>query len=177
MKPHTLQHLSLKNLKSVCSTFLLAAAIISLVACSDNGSSSSSSGSNSSGGGSISVSGGGVKGPLAGAVVTAFAIDFSAADFKGSAVGSGSTNSQAQIQNLALPFPLNPPYLIEITADADTIDITTGMTPVISTMRTVITQAMLDSGEQIYATPLTTMAVDIAIRDVSTVDASSLKPL
>ena len=41
--------------------------------------------------------------------------------------------------------------------------ITTGAAPVITTMRTVITQSLLDSGEQIYATPLTTMAVDIAI--------------
>ncbi|KZZ27671.1 hypothetical protein A3752_22485 [Oleiphilus sp. HI0081] len=32
-------------------------------------------------------------------------------------------------------------------------------------MRTVITQALLDNGEQIYGTPLTTMAVDLAIRN------------
>ena len=48
-----------------------------------------------------------------------------------------------------------------------TTDITTGMFPVITTLRTVITQALLDGGQQIYATPLTTMAVDIAVTNAA----------
>jgi hypothetical protein len=44
-----------------------------------------------------------------------------------------------------------------------TTDITTGQDPVIDTLRTVVTQAMLDSGQQNYATPLTTLAVDLAV--------------
>jgi len=113
--------------------------------------------------GSQSVSGGGVKGPLANAVVTVYAFDGTQADFRGASVATGSTNSSAAITGLSLPFPLNPPYIMEFTSTGSTIDITTGAAPVITTMRTAITQSLLDGGEQIYATPLTTMAVDIAI--------------
>ena len=112
---------------------------------------------------STSVSGGGVKGPLANAIVTAYAFDPTKTGFKGVVAGSATTNASAAIVGLALPFPVTPPYILEFTSDAGTTDITTGTAPVITTMRTVITQALLDSGQQIYATPLTTMAVDIAI--------------
>ena len=52
---------------------------------------------------------------------------------------------------------------MEATSVAATIDITTGVSPVITTLRTIITQPLLDSGIGIYATPLTTLAVDIAV--------------
>ncbi len=127
-----------------------------LVACSGGG-----------GGGELAtgttISGGGVKGPMANATVTVYAFDSSQPGFKGNAVGSGSTDAKAAITGLSLPFPLNPPYILEFTANAGTTDITTGQAPVITTLRTVITQALLDKGEQIYATPLTTMAVDLAV--------------
>ena len=116
-----------------------------------------------------SITGGGVKGPLANAVVTVYAFDAAQAGFKGAAVGTASTDASAAVTGLALPFPLNPPYIMEFTSTpATTTDITTGMFPVITTMRTVITQASLDAGEQIYATPLTTMAVDIAVANAGT---------
>jgi len=140
MNTHLFQSLSLKNLKSTLGALLLLVGILSLAACGGGGSSSSSAPAS---GGSASISGGGVKGPLAGAVVTVYAIDYSAPDFKGTVAGTGSTNAQAQIQNLSLPFPLAPPYILEITSDADTTDITTGQAPVITTMRTVVTQALL----------------------------------
>ncbi|RDH87094.1 MAG: hypothetical protein DIZ78_06295 [endosymbiont of Escarpia spicata] len=109
------------------------------------------------------IGGGGVKGPLANAVATATLFDASQPGFKGTVVDTGTTDSAAAIQGLALPFPLTPPYILEFTSNAGTTDITTGAFPVISIMRTVITQAMLDKGEQIYATPLTTMATDLAM--------------
>jgi len=109
------------------------------------------------------VTGGGVKGPLANAVVTVFVFDATQTGFKGATVATGATDNAAAITGLALPFPISPPYIMEFTSNAGTTDITTGLAPVISTLRTVITQTLLDKGEQIYATPLTTMAVDIAI--------------
>ena len=112
---------------------------------------------------SKSINGGGVKGPLANAVVTVYAFDTVQTGSKGVVVTTASTGADAAITGLALPFPLNPPYIMEFTSNAGTTDITTGLPPVITTMRTVITQALLDNGEQIYATPLTTMAVDIAV--------------
>ncbi|MCK4705056.1 MAG: hypothetical protein KAT90_06220, partial [Gammaproteobacteria bacterium] len=53
-----------------------------------------------------SITGGGVKGPLANAVVTVYAFDSAQAGFKGSAVGTGSTDASAAITGLGLPFPL-----------------------------------------------------------------------
>lgn len=111
-----------------------------------------------------SISGGGVKGPLADAVVTVYLLDATQPGFKGSVVDTATTNSGAAITGLALPIPLTPPYIMEITSTpGTTIDITTGLFPVITTMRTVITQQLLASGGLVYSTPLTTIATDLAI--------------
>ena len=109
------------------------------------------------------IAGGGVKGPLANAIVTVYLYDATQPGFKGAVVATGSTNAAAAITGLSLPLPVTPPYIMEFSSGAGTTDITTGLAPVITTLRTVITQALLDTGEQIYATPLTTMAVDLAI--------------
>ncbi len=136
----------------------------SLIACSGGGGDSSTTPSTDS---AREVTGGGVKGPLANAIVTVYAFDPSQANFKGAVVATGATNNAAAITGLTLPFPVSPPYILEFTSDGGTTDITTALAPVITTMRTVITQSLLDTGEQIYATPLTTLAVDIAIANSS----------
>ena len=152
----------MRNLRLVKS-FGLVIFLIGLTACGGGGGGGDDATSTTS----RSVSGGGVKGPLANAIVTVYAVDPTSADFKGTAVATATTDASAAIVGLALPFPVTPPYILEFTSDAGTTDITTGAAPVITTMRTVITQALLDSGRQIYATPLTTMAVDMAIANSS----------
>jgi hypothetical protein len=99
--------------------------------------------------------------------VTVYAFDTSQTDFKGDVIDTGSTDSSAAIIGLSLPSPVTPPYIMEFTSNTETKDLTTGITPVISTLRAVITQEILNSGKKIYATPLTTMAVDIAISNSS----------
>jgi hypothetical protein len=146
---------------SVVKSFGLAIVFLGLSACGGGGGSNDDSTTPITS--SRNVSGGGVKGPLANAIVKVYALDASKSDFKGAEAATASTNASAAIVGLALPFPVTPPYILEFTSDPGTTDITTGAAPVITTMRTVITQSLLDSGEQIYATPLTTMAVDIAI--------------
>jgi hypothetical protein len=117
---------------------------------------------------SQAITGAGVKGPLANAVVTIFAFDVTQPGFKGSVVTTASTDASSAITGLNLPLPLHPPYIMEFTSvPGTTTDITTGVSPVITTMRTVITQALLDSGQGIYATPLTTLAVDIAVMNAA----------
>lgn len=170
MKQAFFYFINLKKISTFVNLALLITGILALTACGGGGGSSAPAVVETQ-----PLTGGGVKGPLAGAVVTAYSLDTTAADFKGSVSGSGSTDAQAKIQNLSLPFPLTPPYILEITSDADTIDITTGLAPVITTMRTVVTQTLIDTGEQIYATPLTTMAVDIAIKDPAAVDAATFE--
>jgi hypothetical protein len=112
---------------------------------------------------SRNIEGAGIKGPLANSIVTVYTYDATQTDFKGNTAATATTDSSSAISGLTLPFPLSPPYIIEFTSDSGTTDVTTGLPPVIGTLRSVITQTLLDDGEQIYASPLTTMAVDIAI--------------
>jgi|GEM_PF-926005 len=120
----------------------------------------------------ITVSGAGVKGPMAYANVVLYQLDMSSSDFKGEVVSVGTTNQYAQIVNLSRPSVTNPPYLLEITGvEGTTIDISTGLYPVIDELRTLVTQQMLDDGIAVYATPLTTIATDMAL---SQADSSRL---
>lgn len=122
-------------------------------------------GGGSSGGGggsSTSLSGGGVKGPMANAAVSAFRIDTSADGFRGELVATGSTNERAEIVGLSVS-DLSQALLLEFNATEQTTDITSGEAPVISSLKTVLTPAMLASGDSVYATPLTTVATDLAM--------------
>lgn len=119
----------------------------------------------------ISVSGGGIKGPLAYAPLDFYEFDGSRSNFQSSLpVASGLTNAQAGFEGVLVPAP-NPPYFLVFTANVNTIDLTTGVSPVITRMKTIVTQDMLSKGYPIYATPLTTIAVDLAIAN-----ALSTKP-
>ena len=129
-----------------------------VAACSDGGGSNSDSDE-------VSLEGGAVKGPMAGAVVTAYALDLNVAGIKGAVIATGETDSAAQITGLNLPGDVATPFLLEFSSDADTIDVTTNALPVISTLRTVVTAEMLNGGGSVYATPLTTVAVDLAIEN------------
>ena len=124
------------------------------------------------GGGGVpseAVTGGAVKGPLANAVVTAYALNTGFAGFfdPDNPVASGVTDARAALSGLALPLPLTPPYILVVGSDANTVDLTTGSAPVITTLRTVLTGEMLTAlqagTEKNYATPLTTLVTDLAI--------------
>jgi len=132
----------MRKSKTVKSLAILATLTL-LSACSN---SDSSGDGGDMAGASRSIEGAGVKGPLANAIVNVFAYDATQTGFKGALAATASTDVSSAISGLTLPFPLNPPYIIEFTSDADTTDITTGMAPVIGTLRSVITQSLLDSG-------------------------------
>lgn len=112
------------------------------------------------------IAGGGVKGPMALATVTLHEIDYQAEDFLGQLIDTGETNSAAQITGLS-PAGGTPPFILTIEDDEDTTDITTGQEPVIKVMKTVITQQIIDDASGWYATPLSTMAVNIALNNSS----------
>ena len=59
------------------------------------------------------------------------------------------------------------PYLVVVTANSTTIDLTTGEAPVVREVKTIL-QLLDDS--RIYATPLTSLAVDIAMNGSSVAD-------
>ncbi len=106
------------------------------------------------------VAGGGVKGPLANAVANIYQVDPTATDLKGVLLGSGVTGANAGLQGLTVPNAVQGLVLLEITADADTIDITTGAAPILTSLRSIVDASSLTS--QIYVTPLTTLAVNLA---------------
>jgi hypothetical protein len=142
---------------------LSALALLSLLLAACNG---GGYGQNSATGGSTSraISGSGVDGPLLAADVKLYEVDLNAANYLGALVDTGTTNAvNAQIEGLTLPETPQPPYILLFEANANTTDLTTGVAPVFTLLTTVLTQELLDKGEQVYATPLTTMAVSSAI--------------
>ena len=144
--------LSRRGHHRILPTLLLSAA---LAACGG------SSGGSDSGSGSTSLSGAGVKGPLAGAVVNAHAFDGSAEDFKGALLDDGETTANAAISGVTIPADHSGAVVIEVVADADTVDLTTGAAPVITRLLTVVDSADLDAAS-IYPSPLPTVAFRLA---------------
>ncbi len=138
---------------------LMVALFSSMLAACGGGSSSSSSPST----GTVPIEGAGVKGPLANAQVNLFALDYSAADLKGTLLDEGETASTAAITGLAVPAGRAGLVMLEFIVDADTIEINTGLAPVFDRLVTVVDVQRLYDGEAVYASPLTTLAVDMAI--------------
>ncbi len=132
-------------------------ACLTLAACSGGGSNSNSSSE------SVAINGAGVKGPLANAEVNLYALDYAAADLKGSLLDEGETGSNAAITGLTVPAGRTGLVMLEFIVDADTVEINTGLAPVFDRLVTVIDVQRLYDGEAVYASPLTTLAVEIAI--------------
>ncbi len=109
------------------------------------------------------ISGSGVKGPLAGAVVNAYAFLAGSDDFKGASIATGETNARAEIAGLAVTLPLPQLLILEVLADDDTVDITTGGQPVVKRLITVVDSSELSS--PVYPSPLTTAAYKLAVEN------------
>jgi len=144
-----------RQLASVRS-LLIPLSIVSLVACSGSGFDDFPVDDEPN----AQISGGAVKGPLISAVATVYAIDYSAPDLKGAIVTTGSTDARGVLTGIVVPGAevQNAPFLIEYTGGTE-LD---GSTPVIPTLRTVITLDQLRNDVAIYATPLTTVAIELA---------------
>ncbi|BCD96532.1 hypothetical protein [Marinagarivorans cellulosilyticus] len=152
----------------------LACFIISfLSACGDGGSDASNDNGNVSSGNNdndnpssateFSLSGSAVKGPLAQAQISIYAMDLSTASAKGNLLARGTTNDQAQIVDLSLTGELSGWYLIEYSITDNTIDINTGVSPIFNELISAVNAAHIESAKPLYATPLTTMAVNLAL--------------
>lgn len=123
------------------------------------------------------ILGGGVDGPLTNASVAMYALLDSSGSHvvysvaaPGTAVATGTTDQTAQIEDMLLNDGVNPPYILEFTGTASTIDLTTGEAPALNVLRTLVTQDMLDQGRPVYASPLTTIAVNIALENADDSD-------
>jgi Divergent InlB B-repeat domain len=111
------------------------------------------------------LGGNATKGPLANADVEVFALDASAGDLRGTAIASGVTNAQARI---AVDLPVNTSGLlvVAVTANANTTDLTTGQSPVLTRLSTIAVASEWLNGQPVYATPLSHMAVEIAASNI-----------
>jgi len=146
---------------SILSPLKISAAallIISLIGCGSSDSTNADA-SDTDAETAIMVNGAGVKGPLINANVTAYQINPSQADLKGEIVARGSSNTSANLQ-LSIPENVsnNGPFLIEYT-DGTEIN---GEIPVIESLSTIITSQQLLAGTAVYATPLSTFAIEHA---------------
>lgn len=159
----------MKAIASYCLRIcILLSAVMALTACGGGGSGGDAGGG--APGGGDPLTGSGVKGPLAHAVVSLYNFDGSRDNFRGlDPVVTGTTDAAAAMVGVQLPRNnrrLTLPLIVELTSDAATVDLSTGRPPVVPTLRTVITAerlAAVRGGEAVYATPLTTLAVDLAI--------------
>ncbi len=133
-------------------TALCMAAMFALIGCS----------SGEGGFGSSILAGSGVKGPLVNATVRLYRVDLTAGDLRGELLGTGSTDSAARIRGIEVEGDVSGLVLLEFEVDGDTIEVGSGATPVLDRLVTVVGVERLHEGDDIFATPLTTMAVDLA---------------
>jgi len=123
----------------------------------------------------VQLNGGGVKGPLANAFVEALAFDPQAVNYQGKRLDKGRTDEAAALSGISINRrDTRQPIILIVKSDDDTIDLTSGQTPQapidITELRTVLTPDAMTlvqaQSQSIYATPLTTLATDLAIAKV-----------
>ena len=135
--------------------------VFALNACIGSGSDSTDSARTTSGARLINA--GGIKGPLAHADLRIYAFDPAFPDMynPNAPIAVAITDQFAQVSGLSVSGDTAPPYILTI-GGSQAIDLDTGMPPVIETLTTVITSKMLAENKTVYATPLTTLAYQMA---------------
>lgn len=104
------------------------------------------------------VFGSAIKGPLAGATVTAYVLDHQASDLKGRVIGTATTNSLAQIEGLEINSRRLGPFLLEFAGGNE---VGSNISPAIPIMRTLLSTEQLRANTHIYATPLSTLTLEL----------------
>ncbi|MGI9276092.1 MAG: hypothetical protein ACR2PT_14780 [Endozoicomonas sp.] len=100
-------------------------------------------------------------GPIANADVAVYKLDQSGEKVGGS-IDTGVTDNLGQITDINRNLLTDPPYLVEVTANDQSIDFDTREAPVLKNLTTLI----LDPNqEEIHATPLTSLATNSALDD------------
>lgn len=119
----------------------------------------------------IAINGMGVKGPLANAIVSVYAIDNSKSNFRGRMLAEGFTDRNAQLfLDVPARHASEAMMLIEYAAGEE-LD---GRTPVIPTLRTFISSRQFTERTPVYATPLTTLVLDSAIKNAGSGASSAV---
>ncbi|NQZ80178.1 MAG: hypothetical protein HRT52_04095 [Colwellia sp.] len=114
------------------------------------------------------LTGGGVKGPLVNAKVSLYAYDQNSENGYGALVAQGITNEQARITGIEITGELASHYILAIEATSETIDLSTQTTPIIKNLRTIITAAEISSGRSFYASPLSSLTLEVVLQKALT---------
>ncbi len=133
---------------------------LSLMACGGGGGGDDGGGPPPS---ATTVHGSGVKGPMANALVRVYNVDPGEANGMGDVIDQGETDAQARFVGIEVPTAHTGPFIVEVVADSDTIDLMTGAAPVITTLRTLVSRQQLSN--PFYPSPLTTMALTLAVEN------------
>lgn len=110
-----------------------------------------------------------VKGPLLHATIRVYRLDTHSALFFNDAapIATGHTDAHAAITGLVIPVQEVAPLVLVVDGTRST-DITTGKTPVLTTLITLVTDAELRGEKAVYPTPLSTLAFHVARLRVGT---------
>ncbi len=110
-----------------------------------------------------SIKGVAVKGPLAYAAVHIYKLDMQNEELYNSAspIAVGSTDNFAQITGLDLANDIAPPFILVVDGH-NAVDLDTNQAPVIQELITIIKSEDLNAETSIAATPLTTLAFQMA---------------
>ena len=109
----------------------------------------------------ISAHGMGVKGPLTHAIVSVYKIDSTAENFRGELIAEGITTDNAELLlDINTIHLTGGKFFFEYTLGKEM----NGDTPVIPTLRTIVTTQQLLDQTPVFATPLTTLVVDYAVK-------------
>jgi hypothetical protein len=112
------------------------------------------------------VLGGVVKGPLKYAKVRVYRYDSNTTSGYGTLVAEGTTNEVTQITGLEITGALASHYIMAFESTDETIDISTQMAPFISQFDTIVTSSQIQTGQPIYASALSSLALSIAHQKV-----------
>ncbi|WP_348720501.1 hypothetical protein, partial [uncultured Alcanivorax sp.] len=157
-------------MKGIFAFTPLVAALV-LAGCGGGGSSGGGGSANNGGGSSgTALKGAAVKGPLANAAVSLYAADPNQPDGLGELLDRGDTNGSAAFSGVSVPDGTTGTVIVEVVADADTIDLTTGQAPVISRLLSVSTAEGIANGQTNYPTPLSTLALQLALKNADSPD-------
>ncbi|MFT5442131.1 MAG: hypothetical protein ACI8W3_001173 [Myxococcota bacterium] len=100
-----------------------------------------------------------VKGPVESAHLSLHEVDTDRADLKGAFLATGTTGRDGSMQGLIIPAGVLGPLLIESQSG---IDISTRESPILSPLRTILRVEQRAAMQPVYATPLTTLVIELA---------------
>lgn len=111
----------------------------------------------------IAIRGAAIKGPIANATLALYALNTTQPTFYDTQtpLATGFTNPHAAIEGLTLARGNRGPFVLIVDA-ANATDLNTGTFPAIETLFQIVTHDMLDAGQPVYITPLTTLAFYMA---------------